>query len=652
MSSMNCECSDKEPIHILLVDDDEDDYILTRDLLAEASGTRFELKWVSTFEAGLEAIDQEQHEVYLFDYRLGNGSGLELLRMATMRGIKAPIIILTAQGGPEVDMAAMEIGAHDFLDKRSLTPQLLERSIRYALERKRAEETLRESEEKFRSLSENAPDIIYTLGVDGSITYVNPQWEKILGYEKDETLGKHFGDFIGEKGIGDHICLFEGVKNDKQVIRNETITLYAKDGSPRFFDLSGGPDHTPAGEVTGMVGLLKDITEQRKIEAQLRQAQKMEAIGTLTGGIAHDFNNILGAIIGHAEIGKMKLPEESEAIVNIDQVLKAGNRAAKLVKQIVTISRQHHQEQRPVQIRYVVREALKLLKATLPTTIEIKENLFKDTGIVHADPTQMHQVIMNLGTNAGHAMQEDGGVLEVSLANVEFDDIEASKYLDIHAAGSYLRLTVSDTGQGMSPEIMEQIFDPYFTTKGVGEGTGLGLSVAHGIVSAHGGTITVYSEPGKGTTFHVYLPVILEAGEKEKESEGPLPTGTERILFVDDEEALANIGKQMLEQLGYEVSTFTNSMEALDRFSEDAEKFDLVITDLTMPKITGDRLAQEAIKIRPRIPVIVCSGFLDKLTREKAKERGAKVFIQKPLTAEKLARTVREVLDEKVKDED
>ena len=392
--------------------------------------------------------------------------------------------------------------------------------------------------------------------------------------------------------------------------------------------------------------LIKELEEEKlNAEAQLQQAQKMEAIGTLAGGIAHDFNNILGAIMGYSELIKMKLPEESDLISDLDQVIRAGERARDLVRQILTVARQQRQEQRPIQIRYIINEALNLLKATLPSTIEIREDLAKDAGIVNADPTQVHQVIMNLCTNAGHAMQEDGGVLTVELANVEIDDLSASRHLDLNA-GSYLRLTVSDTGYGMTSEIMERIFDPYFTTKDTGEGTGLGLSVAQGIVKAHGGTITVYSEPGIGTTFHVYLPVIQEAERAEKEeSEAPLPTGNERILFIDDEQVLVEIGSQMLERLGYEVVTKRSSVQALELFRAEPDRFDLVITDMTMPEMTGDKLAQKFMKIRPDIPVILCTGHSKQISEQKAKEIGIRAFIMKPILRRTIAETIREALD-------
>ena len=349
--------------------------------------------------------------------------------------------------------------------------------------------------------------------------------------------------------------------------------------------------------------------------------------------------------MGYAELAKMKAPEGSNVIADLDKLIKSSIRAADLIKQILTISRQHKQKQRPVQVKYIVNEALNLLRATLPSTIEIREDLAKDTGVVNADPTQMHQVIMNLATNAGHAMQEDGGVLTVELANVEIDDLSASRHLDLNA-GSYLRLTVSDTGYGMTSEIMERIFDPYYTTKDTGEGTGLGLSVAQGIVKAHGGTIIVYSEPGNGTTFHVYLPIIQEAEKAEKEeSKAPLPTGSERILFIDDEQILIDLGHQMLERLGYEVVTKRSSIEALELFRAEPDRFDLVITDMTMPHMTGDKLAQKLIKIRPDIPIILCTGHSKQISEEKAKDMGIRAFVMKPILGRTIAEAVRKALD-------
>jgi CheY-like chemotaxis protein len=357
-------------------------------------------------------------------------------------------------------------------------------------------------------------------------------------------------------------------------------------------------------------------------------------------------------------------------------VLKSGNRARLLIRQILAIGRDQEQERQPIQLKYIVKEALKFLKSTLPSTIEIQEKIDKDVGLIDADPTQMHQVLMNLCTNAGHAMQEGGGVMEVSLQNVEIGLRPIGAYppawkpsglesapegarppahrglrpggnaeLNLEPGG-YLRLSVSDTGCGMEPEVMEKIFDPYFTTKEPGVGTGIGLSVVHGIVAQHGGDITVESEPGKGSTFHVYLPLTqAEVGQPEVKVETPVPTGDERILFIDDEETLAEMGKKMLESLGYNATPMTSSIEALALFRKDPKQFDLVITDTTMPHIPGDILAQELMKIRPNIPVVISTGHSKRMSREKAKEMGIKGFLMKPLTMRNLAETVRKVLN-------
>ena len=508
-------------------------------------------------------------------------------------------------------------------------------------QRNQAHQALRESEEKYRLLIENATDAIF-IAQDEVLKFANPKAKKITGYSAEELAKIPFVDIIHPE---DRDMILE--RHMKRLKGEKIPSIYSfrilnKSGEELSVELNAVLINWEGRPAT--LNFLRDITAQKRLEDQLQQAQKMEAIGTLAGGIAHDFNNILGGIIGYAELAKMKVPEGSNVIAYLDKMIKSSDRAADLIKQILTLSRQHKQKQRPVQVRHIIKETLSLLRATLPTTIEIRHDLAKDAGVVNADPTQMHQVIMNLATNAGHAMQENGGVLEVTLANVELDDLSAEKHLDL-AAGSYLRLTVSDTGHGMTSEIMERIFDPYFTTKDAGEGTGLGLSVAHSIVKTHGGTITVYSEPGEGTTFHVYLPLILDEEREEKESEEPLPTGTERILFIDDEEVLLEIGSQILEQLGYEVVTKQSSVQALELFRAEPDRFDLVITDMTMPHMTGDKLARELMTIRPNIPVILCTGHSRLVSEEKAQEIGIKAFVMKPLVMRNLAETVRKVLD-------
>jgi CheY-like chemotaxis protein len=371
----------------------------------------------------------------------------------------------------------------------------------------------------------------------------------------------------------------------------------------------------------------------------------MESIGTLAGGIAHDFNNILSGIFGYTEISMMDVERESTAYNNLHEVLKAGGRAKDLVSQILAFSRQSDSKPKPVQVKLITKEALKLLRATLPTTIEIHQNL-KSNSVAMADPTQLHQVIMNLCTNAGSAMYEKGGELSVNIVDVDIDSEFVDRPFDVEP-GTYIKISVSDTGHGISPEIMELIFDPFFTTKGTGEGTGMGLSVVHGIIKSLGGAITVDSELEKGSTFELYIPAIESEAVLEPESAVPLPVGTERILFVDDEELLVDLGKQMLERLGYKVVTRTNSLEALELFRANPNEFDLVITDMTMPNLTGDKLAAELLKMKPNIPIILCTGFSSTIDEHKAKAIGIRAFVYKPILKKDIATAIRKVLDEK-----
>jgi signal transduction histidine kinase/ActR/RegA family two-component response regulator len=386
--------------------------------------------------------------------------------------------------------------------------------------------------------------------------------------------------------------------------------------------------------------------EKKKLQAQLQQAQKMQAIGTMAGGIAHDFNNILFPIVGYTEMAMGDLPEDSLTRSNLEEVLKAADRAKGLVQQILTFSRQREQERKPLKIQPVIKEALTLIRASLPTTIEISQNIDKGCGAILADPIQIHQVMMNLCTNAYHAMREKGGVLGVTLTEVEIDSCDLGSNMDLKP-GPYLRLTVSDTGHGMERAEMERIFEPYFTTKSPGEGAGMGLAVVHGVARSHGGYITVYSEPGKGAAFHVYLPRIDGIGiAPVPVSSEPAPNGTERILFTDDEKQIVDMVQQMLERLGYHVTARTSSVEALKAFRTQPDKFDLVITDQTMPNMTGAKLAQKIMGIRPDIPIILCTGFSEVIAEEKAKAMGFRDFVMKPIVKTDIAKIIRRVLDQ------
>ncbi len=396
---------------------------------------------------------------------------------------------------------------------------------------------------------------------------------------------------------------------------------------------------------------LEKMVEERtqtlaKYERQLQQVLKIQAIGTLAGGIAHDFNNILFPIVGYTELTMDEVPEGSVAHNNLAEILKAANRARDLVQQILTFSRQSGQERKPTKVQYIIEEALKLLRASIPASIEIIHEIDEDCRPVMGDATQIHQVIMNLCTNAYQAMQDKGGRLTVSLKEVDISYEETVEKIGMQP-GKHLRLAVTDEGCGMDASVLDRIFEPYYTTKEQGKGTGLGLSVIHGIVKNHRGDITVSSALGKGSTFQVYLPVIEDdIVATEFEPTNGTAKGNERILLIDDEEQIVSMEQQMLENLGYQVTARTNSEEALREFSQQPQNYDLVITDMTMPHMTGDQLAKKLLDIKPDIPVILCTGFNEDITEEKALAMGIQKFVMKPVIKNDLATTIRTVLDQ------
>jgi signal transduction histidine kinase/CheY-like chemotaxis protein len=424
---------------------------------------------------------------------------------------------------------------------------------------------------------------------------------------------------------------------------NEEIEIECFDGSHKIILNSAVPILDERQEILGAFIVNQDITERKRAERAIRQMQKMEALGTLAGGIAHDFNNILMPIVINTELAILDTPENSPISTYLRLVQEASNRGKDLIKQIITFSRQKEQVKAPMEIGPVLREALKFLRSSIPKNIEIRENIEAAPSMILADPTQIHQVLMNICSNASYAMREKGGILDVSLTPVEVDADMVNRHLDLRP-GPYLRLTVADTGQGMDKEIMEKVFDPFFTTKKPGEGTGMGLAVVHGIVKNHGGAITIYSEIGKGSTFNVFLPQIISELRTEAPPSEPISRGKERILLIDDEEIQIRSVQPMLERLGYRVIAKTDAIEALDIFRSKPNEFDLVITDQTMPHMTGRELAEEILRIRPDIPIILCTGFSEVIHEEEAKAMGIREFIMKPSSLNEMAGKIRKSL--------
>jgi len=518
-------------------------------------------------------------------------------------------------------------------------------------ERKRTADALRRERDRAQMYLDIAGVMFIALNKKGEVTLVNKKGCEILGREEKEILGKNWFDHFlpdetKEKVRETYYLLLSGDQEPTEYFENP---IRIKGDETRDMAWHNTPLKDETGSIVGTFSSGEDITvrkrmnkEKGQLEVQLQQALKMEAIGTLAGGIAHDFNNILSAILGYSEIALFSIPDKSKARGNIDQVLKAGYRARDLVKQILAFSRQGELEQKPIQIQYVVKEALKLLRSSLPATIEIQQNISTKPGSIMADLTRIHQVLMNLCTNALHALQEDGGVLEIGVQDVRLD-VAKSKELGL-VPGGHVVLSVRDTGCGMDRSMLDHIFNPYFTTKDKDVGTGMGLAVVHGIVKEHGGAITVDSEPGKGSLFNVYFPKIIDEDKGEERTVLPMPGGDERILFVDDEKPIIDFGRILLQKLGYEVTTKTCPLEALDEFKYHPDDYDLVITDFTMPKMTGDRLAEELMAIRPGIPIILCTGFSERISEEIAADIGIKGFVMKPIVIRELSEIIRKIL--------
>ena len=807
----------------------EDDCIVVRDLVSRLSSTEFIIKWVSEYGAALDAILSGEFDVCLLDYRLKERNGLELMQAAVSRGAMTPIVFLTGRGDSDPDLEAVSKGAAGWLVKGELSAALVERSIRFAMERQREREELIKARRMIRALSacnhavirikdemellhaicrivvdvggyrmawvgyaeedldqtvtpvakygheqdyletvnvtwkdaergrgptgscirtgfpsiirsivnqaefapwkavaslrgyasaiglpllldgrrlgaltiysaetdafdseelnlleELADDLSYGIrtlrlkaqgereekermllataceqleeGVailddQGVVQYLNPSLERIIGCDRSAMTGSNIRELGNGPEAGKIFGAMADAMEHKAVWSGRFTVGTGRDGSPFEIEMSVSPLRDNHGKITNYVFVSRDVSQEDLLEKQLRQAQKMEGLGTLAGGIAHDFNNILGAIISCTEFALEDVPESSPTREDLEHVLKASFRGKNLIKQILTFSRCSDEERHPVQAAPLVKECLKLLRSSLPANIEMRQNISLRSGMILADPTQIHQVIMNLCTNAAHAMREKGGTLDVSLSQVIVDPSTTACLQDI-AAGPCVKLTISDTGHGMDRKTIERIFDPFFTTKNRGEGTGLGLSVVRGIVSSHGGAITVFSEPGAGTAFEVFFPAIEQPGDFEESPDGgAVPRGTERVLFVDDEEDLLYTGEKMLRRLGYEPVVFGNSIEALEAFRAEPDSFDLIITDQSMPHMTGAELAREALRIRPGIPIILCSGFSadsgETITRQEVEAMGIREVQMKPLGNVEMAGIIRKILDEK-----
>ena len=528
-------------------------------------------------------------------------------------------------------------------------------------ERQHAEAALRASEALNRGIVEAVPGGIVQVSPTGQIVHANAEAERFLGLAYDDLTQRFVEDFapqtIWENGSP---CAVEDYPVTKCLATSRpqsarTIGVRRPDGAVAWAVFTAIPLRDDAtGEAGGAVVTFVDITKRKQIEedrqrleSQLRQMQKMDAIGTLAGGIAHEFNNMLTAILGFAQLAKTHASETSPVSQYLQAVETAGQRAQSLVQQLLAFSRPSAHDRQPIALALVIQEAIELLRATLPATIDIRQQLASASSMVLADATQIYQVLMNLGANAEYAMRKTGGILEISVDDIEIDDASAALHANLQP-GSYVRLRVRDTGVGMPEDVVERIFEPFYTTKGAGKGTGMGLAIVHGIVGSHDGVITVDSAPGAGSVFSLYLPQIAsEAAPAADPSEPVIPQGAGCILLVDDEEMLARLGQGLLQHLGYEVVAHTSSIDALQTFKSNPHRFDVVITDQTMPAMTGATLVEELRGIRPEIPIILCTGFSHLVNAEKARALDVDAFVMKPGVTQELAVTIQRVLEKR-----
>ncbi len=626
----------------------EDDFIVAEDIKSSLMQLGFAVSGpVPSGEKAIEKVKEDNPDLVLMDIVLeGEMSGIEAADIIQSQS-HIPVIYLTAYADEDVLARAKVTEPFGYVLK-PFEDRELNTAIEIALYKHKMEMKLRESEQWYSTTLLSVGDAVIATDKKGLIKSMNKVAEELTDWTQEEAAGKPLPEvfhIINEQTRERCENPVEKVLETGKIIglANDTV-LIKKNKNEIIIADSGAPIRDINGEIVGVVLVFRDITEKIAMEVELRQAQKMESIGTLAGGIAHDFNNILGIILGNTELSLDDIPEWNPAHMHMKEIRQACLRARDVVRQLLSFARKEEQKQKPLKLAPIIKESLTLLRSSIPASIDIRNNITTDSETIMGDPTQIHQVLLNLCTNATDAMYEKGGVLDIRLDAVTIGEDTISSYPGLDAGG-YVKLSVSDTGEGIPDNVKNNIFEPYFTTKEIGKGTGMGLAVVHGIVGHHHGMIKVDTEPGRGTSFNVMLPVIEE---EEVISQIPekIQGGNEKILFVDDEESMVRIGVQGLEKLGYQVVGTTDPVEAIELLKTNIDSLHLVITDMTMPGMTGVTLARELVKIRSDIPVILCTGYSEKIDKKKAEEIGVHSVLMKPLVMSEIAQTIRRVLNE------
>jgi PAS domain S-box-containing protein len=642
-----------QPLRLLIVDDAIEYAQMVVELLRSSEAWRdAEIAIAGSYDEALQGLEARPYDVAFFDYWLGDRDGLTLLRDVRRRGIDTSVIVLTGRGAEDVAVEAMKAGAADYLSKATLTVEGLERALRHTMalraeeqQRRRAEGALRGSEERFRALVENSSDALLLIDAEGRVTYTTPSSARHLGWQPDQIVGRSIYDFIHPEDRGlVGVRMAETLQDPARPIAAD-VRFHHADGTWRFME-GVGVNRLADPSVGAIVINARDVSDRRKLEAQLRQAQKMEAVGQLAGGVAHDFNNLLTAILGYCNLILDEMPREDPLRADLEEIQSAGERAASLTRQLLAFSRRQILQPQIVDINTLVRQLEKLLRRLISEDVELVTALAGDLVPVRVDPATIEQILVNLAVNARDAMPA-GGRLTIETTNVELGDAYAVTHVTMKP-GPYVMLAVSDTGEGMDEATRARVFEPFFTTKEQGKGSGLGLATVYGMVRQSGGYIWVYSEPGHGTTFKVYLPPAESRSATGNVDRGRRETdathGWETVLLVEDEDAVRALAREVLRRHGYVVLEARHGVEALRIAERHQDAIHLMVTDLVMPHMSGRDLAERLSTVRPRMKVLFISGYTDHAVMHRDLTPGA-VFLQKPFNPEVFARTVRSVLD-------
>ncbi len=628
---------DKARLAILVVDDDEDDFFIARRLLERATEARADVDWAQGYDEGLAALVTRAYDVALVDYRLGARDGLDLLRQAVAQDCPTPIILLTGQGDRAVDLQAMAAGAADYLVKWEFEAPLLERSIRYARERKRAEERIRQQ----AALLDKARDAICAYDLEGRVIYWNRSAERLTGYTADEMMGQPVDGRLFDEDdprLAEVHALVQEHGEWMGELRPKT-----REGGELVVESRWTLVRDGAGKPRSVLVINTDVTERKLLESQFLRTQRMESIGRLVSGIAHDLGNLLVPILLGAKVLQQRFADDERAQRTLAMMLQSGQRGSDMVKQVLAFARGVQGERVPLRLDRVLREVEELIQETFPRNVVLETHLPDDLWQVQGDATQLQQVVMNLCVNARDAMPE-GGRLTLSAENLVLDKRQARRHLEARP-GAYVRLTVTDTGAGIPPEVLDKVFEPFFTTKPVGKGTGLGLSTVYSILKSHDGFAVVQSEVGAGTSFQIFLPVTAKPAEVR--SDAPhlqVRAGAgELVLVVDDEAFILEATQATLEDAGYRVLTAASGQDALDVCAAHPGEVAAVITDLVMPEMSGLATIRALRSAYPHLPIIAASGVADGQAQE-ALDAGARRFLSKPFTAEALCAALDEML--------